>query len=84
MIDLKIKVYYREIKVLFLNIKTSSNQRLGECVRSEMDSQSVAKEQDCRHTMLLNMPQMERRGISSCNVLEDRLHDEPKEHLCAK
>ena len=40
--------------------KTSSNQRLGECVRSKMDSQSVAKEHDRRHTMLFNMPQMER------------------------
>ena len=27
---------------------TSSNQRLGECVRPKMDSQVVAKEQDCR------------------------------------
>ena len=39
--------------------KTSSNQRLGEFVRSKMDSQSVAKEHDRRHTMLFNMPQME-------------------------
>ena len=40
--------------------KTSSNQRLGECVRPKMDSQVVAKEQDCRQTMPFNMPQMER------------------------
>ena len=44
----------------------------------------MAKERDRRHTMLVNMPQMERRGISSRNVLEDRLRDEPKEHLSAK
>ena len=42
-----------------INFITSSNQRLGECVRSKMDSQSVAKEHDRRHTMLFNMPQME-------------------------
>ena len=42
---------------IFIN---TSNQRLGECDRSKMDSQSVAKEHDRRHTMLFNMPQMER------------------------
>ena len=45
-------------------ISTSSNQRLGECVRLKMGSQSVAKEHDRRHTMLFNMPQMERREES--------------------
>ena len=54
-----------------------------------MDSQVVAKEQDCRQTMPFNMPQngamrMSERGISSHNVLEQRLRDEPKEHLSAK
>ena len=48
----------------FLSDLSSSNQRLGECVRSKMDSQSVAKEHDHRHTMLFNMPQMKRRERS--------------------
>ena len=52
----------RKRKINF--IYTSGNQRLGECVRSKMDSQSVAKEHDRRHTMLFNMPQMERREES--------------------
>ena len=41
-------------------ITTSSNQRLGECVRPKMESQVVAKEQGCWQTMQFNMPQMER------------------------
>ena len=41
-------------------IVTSSNQRLGECVRPKMESQVVAKEQGCWQTMPFNMPQMER------------------------
>ena len=40
--------------------KTSSNQRLGECVRPKMESQVVTKEQGCWQTMPFNMPQMER------------------------
>ena len=40
--------------------KTSSNQRLGECVRPKMESGVVAKEQGCWQTMPFNMPQMER------------------------
>ena len=69
---------------------TSSNQRLGECVRPKMESQVVAKEQGCWQTMQFNMPQMglamrmSERGISSHNILEERLRDEPKEHLSAK
>ena len=39
---------------------TSSNQRLGECVRPKMESQVVAKKQGCWQTMQFNMPQMER------------------------
>ena len=67
---------------------TSSNQRLGECVRRKMDSQVIAKEQDCRQIMPVNTPQsgamrMSERGIPS-HVLEERLRDEPKEHLSAK
>ena len=53
------------------DLPSSSNQRLGEYVRSKMDSQSVAKEHDRRHTMLFNMPQMvrsreERNLITPC------------------
>ena len=39
---------------------TSSNQRLGECVRPKMESQVVAKEQGCWQTMPFNKPQMVR------------------------
>ena len=42
------------------NNYTSSNQRLGECVRPKMESQVVAKKQGCWQTMQFNMPQMER------------------------
>ena len=45
---------------LFITFSTSSNQRLGECVRPKMESQVVAKEQGCWQTMQFNMPQMER------------------------
>ena len=66
---------------------TSSNQRLGEYVRSKMDSQSVTKEHDRRHTMLFNMPQMD-RNREERNLITPRfggqLCDEPKEHLSAK
>ena len=71
-------------------LTTSSNQRLGECVRPKMESQVVAKEQGCWQTMQFNMPQMglamgmSERGISPHNILEERLRDEPKEHLSAK
>ena len=65
---------------------TSSNQRLGECVRSKMDSQISGKR--ARSSAYYNAFQYAsngaKRGISSRNVLEDRLRDEPKEHLCAK
>ena len=43
-----------------LSYITSSNQRLGECVRPKMECQVVAKEQGCWQTMPFNMPQMER------------------------
>ena len=49
-----------------------------------MESQVVAKEQGCWQSMPFNMPQMSERGISSHNILEERLRDEPKEHLSAK
>ena len=42
-----------------ITTKTSSNQRLGECVRPKMESQVVAKEQGCWQTMQFNMPEME-------------------------
>ena len=47
---------------LFLSfmLYTSSNQRLGECVRPKMESQVVAKEQGCWQTMPFNKPQMVR------------------------
>ena len=49
------------IKIYILNIYlTSSNQRLGECVRPKMESQVVAKEQGCWQTMPFNKPQMVR------------------------
>ena len=57
------KINEDEILAFLKNIFTSSNQRLGECVRSKMDSQSVA-EHDRRHTMLFNMPEIERREES--------------------
>ena len=41
-------------------IITSSNQRLGECIRPKMESQVVGNEQGCWQTMPFNMPQMER------------------------
>ena len=63
---------------------TSSDQRLWKCIRSKIDSQSVAKEHDRRHTMLFNMPQMERREESHDATFWRRLRDEPKEHLSAK
>ena len=55
-----------------------------------MESQVVAKQQGCWQTMQFNMPQMglamrmSERGISSHNILDERLRDEPKEHLSAK
>ena len=45
---------------LLLILLTSSNQRLGECVRPKMESQVVAKEQGCWQTMPFNKPQMVR------------------------
>ena len=41
-----------------------------------MESQVVAKEQGSNGAM-----RMSERGISSHNILEERLRDEPKEHL---
>ena len=44
-------------------VGSSSNGRLGECVRPKMDSRAVAKEPDLRHTMPFNTSQnMEQRG----------------------
>ena len=43
----------------------------------EMDSQVVAKEQDCRKTPKNGVMSMSERGISSHNVLEERLREEP-------
>ena len=60
MIDLSFKVEsLQEVSVCFIYY-TSSNQRLGECVRPKMESQVVEKEQGCWQTMPFNMPQMER------------------------
>ena len=44
-------------RVKALKIFNSSNQRLGECVRPKMDSQVVAKEQDCWQTMQFKVAQ---------------------------
>ena len=59
--DLKMVSDWLMANKVSLNIdKTSSNQRLGECVRPKMESQVVAKKQGCWQTMQFNMPQMER------------------------
>ena len=58
--DEKVKLRSLFVLIMLNIIKTSSNQRLGECVRPKMESQVVAKEQGCWQTMPFNMPQMER------------------------
>ena len=75
------------VRLLFYDSITSSNQRLGECDRSKMDSQSAAKEHDCQHTMRFQYAsngakRRSERRISPCNVLEERLCDKLKEHTC--
>ena len=58
---------------------TSSNQRLGECVRWK-----VSQWQKSKIVSILCFSNRAKRGISSRNVLEERLRDKPDEHLSAK